>query len=598
MSSRAAGGAMRARRPLVRSARLWVPLGVFVAFVIGGGLGAWTLYQAANDVRADLEAARAELATAQSAVAAGDTTRLVGSVDAAVASADKAVIGTRGWLWALGEAIPGLGENFRAVRVIAESTQTVTAEVGQPGVAIVARLSSPIDPATGGFDVTVIREARDLTATTEQTFDRVVADLGTLDADATIGQIASAAEEFVSLIDSARSALPPIEAGISAASMILGVDGPRTIDLAFMNSAEASGLGGGPSAQMLMSADEGHLSFGQQPSSASFRNGVDLGLPIEDPVRQLYNTILTDNINASTSRPDLPYSASILNAWLQRDLGVTVDGIVLADPMALAAILSVTGPVALPDGTQLDAGNAVSMLLNEAYLRFSDPLDQDAFFKAAAFAVFEKLLSGGFELRPMLSALTTAANNGSLMVWSADPVVQSALDGTRLQGTLPTSNADASVIGVYFRDRSSSKSSYYLSTATTVTTNTCAPEAPTYTVEVTLGISLPPGVELPPYAYSQLYDFWRTEVFVYGPVGGSGTAATIPVPARSGETGPAVDDLGRPVVKFTIDSDDGQQATVSATFAGRPGDVYAPTEVRTTPMINPTTVTLVQANCG
>jgi hypothetical protein len=71
----------------------------------------------------------------------------------------------------------------------------------------------------------------------------------------------------------------------------------------------------------------------------------------------------------------------------------------------------------------------------------------------------------------------------------------------------------------------------------------------------------------------------------------------VPEPGLATTTGPSVVDLGRPAEKFTVDLQNGQTALVRATFAGAPGE-YGPTEVRTTPMINATAVTLNDAPCG
>ena len=130
----------------------------------------------------------------------------------------------------------------------------------------------------------------------------------------------------------------------------------------------------------------------------------------------------------------------------------------------------------------------------------------------------------------MAQAVIDAANRGTLMMWSADPATQALFDGTRLQGVLPATNEGATVLGVYFRDRSSSKIDYYLHTEATVTTNACTPDAPTYTVEVRLRFDIPNNVELPDYVDSNLYDFYRTEVFLYGPVGATTTAVEVPEP--------------------------------------------------------------------
>ena len=76
-----------------------------------------------------------------------------------------------------------------------------------------------------------------------------------------------------------------------------------------------------------------------------------------------------------------------------------------------------------------------------------------------------------------------------------------------------------------------------------------------------------------------------------------GLPVEVPEPGLETTTGPSVTDLNRPAEKFTVDMRDGQTALVRATFAGAPGD-YGPTEVRTTPMINSTAVTMNEAPCG
>ena len=77
---------------------------------------------------------------------------------------------------------------------------------------------------------------------------------------------------------------------------------------------------------------------------------------------------------------------------------------------------------------------------------------------------------------------------------------------------------------------------------------------------------------------------------------GSIRPVEVPEPGRETIAGRSVTDLARPEEKFTIDLDNQQTAVVRATFAGAPG-VFGPTELRVTPMINPTPVTLADAPC-
>ena len=186
-------------------------------------------------------------------------------------------------------------------------------------------------------------------------------------------------------------------------------------------------------------------------------------------------------------------------------------------------------------------------------------------------------------------AVVDAANRGSLMMWSADPATQALFDDTRLQGVLPQTNEGATVIGVYFRDRSASKIDYYLHTEATVTTNACTPDARPTRSRCACGSTSPTISSCPATSTASLYDFYRTEVFLYGPVGAATTAVEVPEPGLETTTGPSVADLGRPAEKFTVDLERDQTALVRATFTGIPGE-YGPTEVRTTPMINATAV--------
>ena len=313
---------------------------------------------------------------------------------------------------------------------------------------------------------------------------------------------------------------------------------------------------------------------------------------------QLYNDIFLNQPNGATSRPDFPTAAQLISANWQRTLGITPNEIASIDPIGLSYLLKVTGPVTLPDGDQITSDNVVSKLLNEAYFRFPEGgAESDAYFAAAASAIFARVMSADYDVFAMADAVVDAANHGSLMMWSGDPATQALFEGTRLQGVLPQTNEAATVLGVYFRDRSASKIDYYLRTEATVTTNTCTPDAPSYTVEVRLRFDIPAKLELPRYVDSEIYDFYRTEVFLYGPVGAATTAVEVPEPGLETTTGPSVVDLGRPAEKFTVDLENGQSAVVRATFAGSPGQ-YGPTEVRTTPMIKATAVTMAEATCG
>ena len=589
-------------KPKRRTARIvhaivWPLLALII---IGGGIAAWVLYNDAMSVRDDLEEASAAVAEFQTLATAQPPAfdQLQPIADRLAASAGRAVEPTTQPLWRIGEAIPVVGENFRAVRVIAEGVDEISSEIVDPAVVLLADFGLRRDEATGGFDLAPLREASEIATTA----DRVVTDLHeqvrSIDTDATIGQVSTGVVQFDEMLGKAEAAIPPLNSALAGVGALLGVNGPKTVLIAFLNNAEAAALGGGPAAQILLQVDNGKVDVVRQVSSSDFPLRTPVDVAVDDSAMQLYNDIFLNQPNGATSRPDFPTAAQLISANWQRTLGITPNEIASIDPIGLSYLLKVTGPVTLPDGDQVTSDNVVSKLLNEAYFRFPEGgAESDAYFSAAASAIFARVMSADYDVFAMADAVVDAANHGSLMMWSGDPATQALFEGTRLQGVLPQTNEAATVLGVYFRDRSASKIDYYLRTEATVTTNTCTPDAPSYTVEMRLRFDIPAKLELPRYVDSEIYDFYRTEVFLYGPVGAATTAVEVPEPGLETTTGPSVVDLGRPAEKFTVDLENGQSAVVRATFAGAPGQ-YGPTEVRTTPMINATAVTMAEATCG
>ncbi|WP_353828632.1 DUF4012 domain-containing protein [Agromyces sp. SYSU T0242] len=586
----------RKRRRRIFHTIFWPLLAIVLLVVVGGGLVAWWFASNAFDVRDDLEAARVEVVAFQKAADERRFADMPAIADRLSAAAESAVEPTTNPLWGVAEAVPGVGENARAVRIIAEGVDDVATEVVQPATGLLDSFAiTRLDD--GSLDLEPLRAATTIAADAQGILDGLETDLAGVDTDATISQVGDAVTEFRGVVDEAQGAIPGINAALAGAGAMLGIDGPQTVLLAFENNAEAAPLGGGPAAQTLLSVDDGTVKIDRQVSSTELDNQAPVRVDLPASAEQLYNDILFTEINASTSRPDFPTGAEILRARWERDQGLTPDTIVMTDPIAVSRILEVTGPVTLPGGDVLTSENVVSKLLNEIYFRYPEGgAESDAYFASASAAMFDKMISGDYDVWEMAQALIDVTNAGSLMMWTSDESTQALIDGARLDGRLPATNDGATVLGVYFRDRSISKIDTYLRTATQVTVDRCDPDAPTYTVEVRLRMDIPTDLVLPEYVDAREPGSYRTEVFVYGPVAGSTTAVAVPEGANGTVTGPSVMDLGRPAEKFTIDMVNGQRAVVTATFAGEPD--AGPLEVRTTPMINRTAVEVVEATCG
>ena len=587
-SSRVIGRYRRAH-----SSRKGLRVGLIVALVIVVGSTAWFGSRVLM-VKSELEASQALVERLQTEATSFDLTALAQTSDELHEHSSNAAAGTRDITWRVAEAIPVLGSNLYAVRAITESIDEIVDQVAVPGISIVQELGEGNGDA-GGINLEPITRAQAVATTARSVFADALGRMDSINTASTLGPVTAIVDQVDGILGKANTAL--VDAGplIDASGDIIGQNGKRTYLLAFQNNAESTALGGSAASYTVMTVENGSVQIEAQAGSGDFVEGVPVDVTVDQSALDLYGSYLIDHINTSTSRPDFPTAATIMAAFWERDKSTKVDGVISVDPIALGLILRATGPIDLPSGDTLTPENAVSLLVSDIYFRYdsyAEPEKVDGFFASAAAGVLEKVTSGDFEVKDMLTSITDGINQGSIMLWSASPTEQALMDGTRMQGVLPKDNAEQTAIGVYYRDTSASKIDYYLETATSTTSDICtATETPTFSTTVTLrsALTVDQAEALPAYVASFPWgaEKFRTEVFVYGPVGSTVTTTSVDEAGlETIETG-STDDLGRPVASYAAYLAPGESTSVTTTFTGAPG-TYGPLVNLGTPMINPT----------
>lgn len=599
----ARAGARHERRNSSTRRRVLVGLGIAGILLL---CGVTWLATRVLVVKTDLEASQNLVTQMQTEAQDFDLVALASTRDELQSRSSSAANGTHDLTWRVAEFIPVIGENLTAVRYVAESIDDIVVQVASPAVDVLSAFDlKNKNPETGGFDLAPLIEARTIVASADTVFSTSLDKLATIDTGATVGPVSAAVDKLNGLLGTAQGAVGNVAPLINIAGSALGVDGPRDYLLAFQNNAESTALGGSAASYTLLHSEDGAISVAAQANSGDFVEGVPVDVEVDQSALDLYSSYLIDHINTSTSRPDFPTAAKTISAFWERDMGVSVNGVISVDPIALAMILKATGPIALTSGDELTSDNAVALLTNGVYQRYprnEDAPMADAFFAEAAGSVLAKVTSGDFDINTMLSSITDGIGYGSIMMWNADPVEQASLDGTRLQGTLPATNDDETAVGVYFRDTSASKIDFYLDTASQTTTDRCSvPGATTFTTSVTLHSRLTEteAEDLPQYVNSKNFgsEKFRTEVYVYGPVGATLTGAQIDAEGIQTTIRDGATDLGRPVAPIVADLGPGETTTVTVTFSSDSANL-GPLGGRVTPMINTTAVTLTDPACG
>ncbi|MBO3096355.1 DUF4012 domain-containing protein [Cellulomonas dongxiuzhuiae] len=480
------------------------------------------------EARDALLAARTEVGQLQAQARAGEIDDARATLTDVQRHASLARERTSGPLWAVAGALPWAGPHVDAVRAVAEAVDELATHALPPLVEATALVDpAALRPVNGRVDVQPLAEVAPQISGADTA---VRASLQRIEDVDTAGLIDAVAGPVADL----RGQLAEVAADTATASRaaallpaMLGIDGPRTYLVLVQNNAEPRATGGIAGAVLLLRAVDGRLEVLEQRRGGDLSGLAEPVVTLSDAEKDLFGPLLGTDMRDVNFTPDFPRSARIAQAVWEAQVGGSVDGVLSVDPGALALVLGATGPIMLPDGTELNADNVVPRLLNEVYLELADPVLQDEFFAATAAAVFGAVSGGQGDPVRVVDALAEAARRGRLMVWSADEDEQGRLSGTVLSGELRGRSGDDAVIGLYLNDGTQAKLGYYLNVDAEVKVLEClAGGAQRVRVSSTFMYAPPDDVvDLPRYLLGldgivPLGDF-RTNVLLYVPAKGS-----------------------------------------------------------------------------
>lgn len=428
-----------------------MPLGV-VAFLLL--VGALVLAVRLPGLRHDLDSGRASLTAAQDALGRGDRSAARAQVERAGRALHDARATTDGPLWSFYAHVPLVGTSVREVRAVSRAADATAGEV------LPALLS--VDPGpvrwTGRVDAAPFLAARAPLAQAQTRLRAVRQELRA----APYARIGVVERARVQLDDAlTRLARSVTEARAAAQAVPEIVSGSKTYLLAVQNNAEQRATGGLLGAYGVLTVRDGALRLERVGPNQDLRDPdrpvIDLGAEYDQRYGRFATTRTWRSANLS---PDTPTVGRLLAALWRQQTGSDVDGVVLVDPVGLAALLGATGPVTLDDGTRLTEQNAAQVMLVDAYRRFprTQDADRNAYLQGAARRVFGRLTQGGFDGRRLVQRIALATGSGHLQVWSAHASVQRDLLPSRAAGALAvdgpflevvTQDVGGSKLGVY-----------------------------------------------------------------------------------------------------------------------------------------------------
>lgn len=416
--------------------------------------------------RGDLLAAQAALERAAPALVGGDLPGARASVEAA----GRAFVRSRQRLAhpvARGAIrIPLLGRNLRAASAMTHAGELIVAS-GEDLTAALAELpdgAATLAPRAGALPLEAIGA---LNPALERTRDRLATAAALLRSSPATGlapPVLAARRDLVQRLDEALAAARTAAALSAVLPTFLGAQGPRRYLFGAQNPAELRGTGGVIGAYSLLTVDRGRLSFGVFTTTGVLNRDDPAAIDGPDAdydarYRRFGAAGHASNVNMT---PDFPSAAAALAHLHELATGKAVDGIVVADPQFLSALLRVTGPVDVQGVGRLDAEGVVRFLATDQYAALGDGPGRKEALGVVAGTVLAAFLHGEGEAAPgrAMRELAAAVGAGNLRLWASEPEVQAAFVAAGIAGEIGGQAGD--VVGVIANNAAGNKLDAFL----------------------------------------------------------------------------------------------------------------------------------------
>ncbi|MBZ4486917.1 DUF4012 domain-containing protein [Microbacterium sp. cx-55] len=439
----------------------------------------------AVQAREHLAAAADAAAQASALLAGGDVDGAETAIAAMTDHAARVDVGADP-VWRLAETVPGAGANLAAVRIVSDGLARLGGDTAVPLLSVARELRG-VDSARANE---VLAASADDLAGADDAVGAVRDELAGLDRSALIPEVSGG----VDTLDRVLAEAGPLTKGAAEAAALLppllGIDEPRTVLVAVQNTAELRTGGGITGTFIQLDAEGGRVAVTGIRDSSSFAPVAEPLLPLRAGEQRSFGDGIGRFVQDASMTADFTLTARLASTWWESATGVVPDAVVSVDPLVMAAVLRVTGPVDSIAGT-LTADDIVDRLLVTPYLS-STPEEQSDQFADAATAVFTALVERA-DVLGLVESLRAPLAEGRVSLWSARPAEQEIISRSALAGPLARQEqAGDDAFAVYFNDATGGKLTPYLSVGLGVATTTCRPDGrEDVSITVDLGSALP-----------------------------------------------------------------------------------------------------------
>jgi Protein of unknown function (DUF4012) len=398
---------------------------VFGLLLAGVVAVTWQAMGQAKLVEEDLTAARALLARA-SGFESGKLSRRLRLVDQAQAHTLNAERRLGRWPLRQIGLVPLLGRDVRVARAVASSA-TGTARATREVVTALQPVQT--GPPTQATILKASGALLGLHVALEQDLERVRAARPLV--------TAGTREQYLAAASSASATAERAGQGLKLAAGLYGPPGTTRWFLAFQNPAELRGTGGLIGEYGILESSPSGPELVKVEHYGPLNKRTDQGVTLPKQLAARYERwAIGRDWTAVNIPPDMPTVGRLISELYEQTTGDRIDGVIAADPLAVAEILKVGGPIQA-SGIWMDADSVAEETLVRAYVRYEADNNSRRVFldevARASFAAFQRALT----TKPveLIRNLGTAAQGRHVQVFVADPAGQRVVAGLGLSGS-------------------------------------------------------------------------------------------------------------------------------------------------------------------
>ena len=397
---------------------------------------------------------------------------------------------THNGLWNFIGSWPGMGSNIGAAQDLTQIVEDVSQDVVPKYMDIASNIMSEKLFGDGRINIEpVVAQYPNVEAANADLMKQLnrINDIP----DPSIGLVRN-------LVNQAKGAVPMANDLLKKAMTIaydlpsyLGYEEPQTYVIMAETPAEMRLGGGLIGSTGNLTLDKGRIEIGDFVSNDTYRRyGVaDVDRDTQRIFKDEGPLYMSYDIRDLANFTDTEMTANAFKTlWDRTPWGkhTTLSGIIMADPVAVQALVKATGDVKLPDGTVLNGNNTAQFMMNTVYTEH-EPEETNEYFAIVAKSCVNTLMKK-MDMKTIGSLVNDFRKLGKerhIAIYSFTPSLENLIKGVGFSATLPTDKVNPT-LGVYLTEQNPSKMGWYIKRSTKIK-QICTDSAPyKYQVEYTL----------------------------------------------------------------------------------------------------------------